>query len=879
VRLEHWAYKVPLRVRSLVHRTEVEQELNEELHFHFEQIVEQEIANGQSPQEARQVAQRKLGNLTAVREEARETWGWKAMDDSLRDLKQAVRIWRKNPTFAAMAVLTLALGIGQTTAMFTVVRSVLLKPLPYQDPDRLVQLSGGATSVRFREMQNAARSYTELGAYLNNVFDVTLSGGAEPEVLKGVSISANFLNTLAVRPLRGRGFRSEEDTAGGPLVAMISETLWRGRFAGEASILGKTVVLTGFPYTIIGVLPRGFQFPAPGVDVWVTGPTQFVNTTSPQLAVFGRLNAGVSIQQATSELAVLNRQYRSAHPGMLDGKADTVERVEPLKDRLVDNVRSMLWVLFGAIGFVLLIACANVASLLLARGASRWREFAVRAAIGASRVRIVNQLLAESVVLAAAAGGVGVLLARWILIGISHMTALDLPRAGEIELDGRVLVFAVFLSIATGVLFGLIPSVSASQPDLATVLRASGEAGSAAGKKKIALGLSARGVLVIGQIALSMILLIGAALLMRSLAQLNGVNPGFNTAHLLTFHISLAPTRYATGQKQAAFFDELVRRMQSLPAVRGAAATLTVPMTAYPRTPVQLANQPLQPLNKRPLAAIQDVTTAYFHTLQVSLRRGREFSDLDAAGAPFTAVINESLARLLFPAYPNGPNPVGQRILIGAQLNNVEIVGIVADMHQVLEKDPLPAIFRPFDQYPLQGAAVLVRTSGDPLQVVPAVRAEVRAMDRDQPISTVQTMEDLIEAEGGQRRVILILLEGFAGVALLLAVIGIYGLIAYSVAQRTQEIGIRRALGAQDADILRLVMRHSFALTVVGVSLGIGGALALTRLMTSLLFRTSPIDAPIFAGVTLLFVLVACAASSIPAHRAARTDPMAAIRI
>jgi putative ABC transport system permease protein len=794
------------------------------------------------------------------------------------DLSYTLRTVRKNPAFAATAVLTLALGIGGATAMFTLIRSVLLKPLAYRDPDRLVQISGGATSVRFEEMKNGARSYSGLGDYLDNVFDVTLSGGAEPEVLKGMTVSANFLDILEVQPLLGRGFRPEEEDKAGPPVALLSAGLWRRRFDGDPSVLGRTMTLSTVPYTVVGVLPAGFAFPHPDVDVWITKPSRFVDTFSPLLGVFGRLNPGVSIAQATSELAVLNQRYRAAHPGMLDGKANSVERVVALKDRLVDNVRLMLWLLFGAVGFVLLIACANVASLLLARAASRSREFAVRAAVGASRLRIIGQLLAESVTLAVAGGALGVLLAKWSLIGIAHMTALDLPRAGEIQLDGLVLGFAVLLSIATGVLFGLAPAIGASRPDLAAVMRSSGEAAGSIGKRKAALGLSARGALVVAQIALSMVLLIGAALLMRSLARLYGVDPGFNPRNLLTLQISLPFSRYSTGEKQAAFFDELARRLQSAPGVRSAAAALTLPMMKFPRTPIQLASQPLRPLNQRPLAAIQDVTTGYFKTFEVPLKRGRDFSERDAAGAPFTAIVNESFARLFWPAYPNGLDPVGQRILIGARADAVEIVGIVADMHQGLDRDPFPAVFRPFDQYPLSSAAFAVRTSGDPLRFVHAVRDQVLAIDRDQPISSVQTMEDLIEAEGGQRRVTLTLLEFFGGVALLLAAIGIYGIVAYSVAQRTREFGIRRALGAQDADILRLVVRQGIVLTVAGVALGIGGALALTRVMASLLFRTSAADPAAFAAVALLFLVVASAASYIPARRAMRLDPSRALQ-
>jgi putative ABC transport system permease protein len=533
-----------------------------------------------------------------------------------QDTRHALRMMRKNPAFAATAVLTLALGIGGNTAIFAIIRTVLLKPLAYRDPDRLVQTSRGATFVRFDEMKEAARSYVGLGDYLNSVFDVTLSVGAEPEVLKGVSVSANFLNILEVEPLLGRGFRPEEDTAAKSSVAMISAELWRRRFDSDPGILGRAVRLAAKPYTIVGVLPPAFQFPQPDVDVWIPRPEDFVNSTSPLLRVFGRLSPGVGIEQATSELAVLNQHYRTAHPGMLDGKSNTVEQVLPMREQLVADVRFMLWLLFGAVGFVLLIACANIASLLLARAASRSREFAVRASVGASRGRLMRQLLAESVVLAVCGAALGVLLARWSLVWIAHLAALDLPRAGEIRLDGMVLGFAILLSLVTGVLFGLIPSLGASRPDLAGVLRASGEAAGSTGKKRIAIGLSARGALVIGQVALSMVLLIGAALLMQSLIRLYGVHPGFNPSQLLTMRISLPLTRYDTNQKQAAFFDDLARRVQLLPGVQGAAATFTLPMMIFPQTPVQLANQPPLPLNQRPLAAIQDVTPAYFHTLE-----------------------------------------------------------------------------------------------------------------------------------------------------------------------------------------------------------------------------------------------------------------------
>ena len=793
-----------------------------------------------------------------------------------QDLLYALRTMGKNPAFAVTAVLTLALGIGANTAIFSVIRAVLLKPLPYRDPYRLVHISGGAsaTSMRFEEIRTAARSYGAIGAFRGGVENVTFSGEGGPEVLTEARVSANFLRILGVEPLLGRSFLPEEDAPGGPPVAMISAEFWQRRFGGDPLVAGKTATVAATPYTIIGVLPVGFQFPFSGVDVWVTQPYYLMSPFSPYLDVYGRLKPRVDIEQASAELAVLNHQYAIAHPGMLDSKPGT-ERVTRLRDQQVDDVRSMLWMLFGAVGFVLLIACANVASLLLARASSRSHEFAVRAVLGAGRGRLIGQLLAESVLLAFGGGALGVLLAQWSLSGITGMRALDLPRVGEIRLDGMVLGFALVLSIATGVLFGLVPALGVSRPDLADVLRASGEAPAREGSR---LGLGMRGALVVGQLALSIVLLIGATLLMESVAHLRHVDPGFEPANLLTMQIPLSPSRYDTDQKKAAFFDELVRRVESVPGVRNAAVTLTLPMTGFARTPVQLADQPPTKLNERRLGIIQFITPAYFRTLKIPLRRGREFTARDILGAAPVAIINESLVRRFWPAYPNGQDPVGQRILIGASPQPVEIVGIVADLHQSLESDPGPGMFRPCSQTPLASAMFAVRTEGDPLRFVNSVRQQVLAIDRDQAVSAVKTMEDLVEAQVGQRRLIFTLLGLFAGVALLLASVGIYGVIAYTVVERTKEVGIRRALGAQQGDILRIVLGQGLDLAVGGVAIGHGGAFALTRVLESLLYHVSATDPATFAGISLLLVLVALVASYIPARRATRIDPMTALR-
>jgi putative ABC transport system permease protein len=520
----------------------------------------------------------------------------------------------------------------------------------------------------------------------------------------------------------------------------------------------------------------------------------------------------------------------------------------------------------------------------MARATSRSREMAVRAALGAARSRLAGQLLAESVVLSLCGGMLGVLLAVWSLRAIPSIAAFDLPRAGEIHLDGMVLGFAAALSLATAALFGLAPSLAASRPDLIAVLRASGEAASPTNlgfRKGILAGLNARGLLLVGQVALSIVLLIGAALLIESVSRLRGVSVGFNPAHLLTMQVSLPPVRYDTPQKRVSFFKELIRLVESSAGVRGATAAMVLPMMGYAGTPVQDAAKPPLKLNERPTAIYMPVTPGYFRTLEIPLRRGREFTEQDTEDAQRVAIVDEALARRFWPEYPRGQDPIGQRLWVGGvNPKPAQIVGIAADVHQSLENAAWPeTVYVSFTQNPLPSSMLAVRTEGDPLRFTSVVRAQLRTLDKDQAITAVRTMDDLVEEQVGQRRLLVILLGSFAGVALLLAVIGIYGVIAYSVAQRTREMGIRRALGAQQSDILGLVVAQGFRLALAGVVMGIAGAYGLTRLMESLLFHVSATDPATFVGVALLFLLVALAASYIPARRATRIDPMAALRI
>jgi putative ABC transport system permease protein len=806
-------------------------------------------------------------------------------ENTRQDVKYGFRSLRKNLGFSAAVVLTVALGIGANTAMFSVIRTVLLKPLAYREPDRVVLIAEGATPVRTEELAAASRSYTELGIYASDVEDMALSGNGDPEVLKVARVSANFLHILGVTPLQGRSILAEEDKPGAEPVALISAGMWQRRFGGDRTVVGRVITLAGRAHTVIGVLPAGFQFPIAGADAWVTRPSEWSaispesRALSPILSVFGRLKPGVSFQQADAELRLLNRQYATAHPTMLDAKPDEPAAVQSLREAVVSDIRPKLWMLFGAVGFVLLIVCANVASLLLARSTARAREFAVRAAIGAGKLRLISQLLVESLLLAILGGGLGIALAAFAVSAIRGLTFVDLPRAGEIRIDALVLAFGGALALLTGVVFGLAPALSASRPDLARVLRASGE-GAGAAVSKLGRRFNPRGMLVVGQVALSIVLLIGATLLIESLARVYRVDPGFQPARLLTAKISLSPTQYDTDEKKAEFYQQLIERTKSLPGVRGAAVAITLPMTeTWMGSPVQPAKAPPAPLNQRPISIIQDISPAYFRTLGIAAKRGREFTDHDNAKSAPVVIVSENLVRLFWPQYPSGPDPVGEYILIGNDPHPAQIVGIVANVRgDGRDDDPKAEVYLPYSQKPSQTAMLAVRTDGDPLAFANSLRSQVLAIDRDQPISAISTMEELTEDSEGQLRLMMKLLGGFAAVATVLAVLGLYGVISYSVAQRTKEIGIRRALGARQGNILSLLLKQALVLSVAGAVIGAGASLLVTRMLQDLLFQISPWDPITFAGVSALFVLVGLAASLAPARRAAAIEPLVAIR-
>lgn len=870
------------------------EDVDEELRVHFEHLIESNLAAGMSSEEAHRSAAIAFGGVEQTREACREQAPGRFMDTLLNDTRFSLRMVRKSPGFAAVAIMTLALGIGANTAIFTVIRTVLLKPLQYPNPDRLVRLvltvphrnvaDQAFNEVRFEEMRASTQSFTELAAF-GPLESFTLSGSGDPEVVSVARVSANFLNILGTRPIQGRSFLPEEDKPGGGAVVMISSELWRRRFNGDAKVIGKSVTIDDVPYTIIGVLPTGFAFPAPDVDMWVTRPSEWSALppgawrTVGLLKGFARLKPHVTPARARSEMEVLQRHYAAAHPNPNDADPRVTMGVVPLKDQMVGDVRLMLWILFGAVGFLLLIACANVASLSLARAATRAREFAVRAALGASHGRLLSQLLAESLILAAAGGLGGLLLAKWSLHSIVRIEALHMPRVSEIRLDSTVFGFTLILSIATAVLFGLLPSLSVSRADVSDILRDN------VGRGRVAWKLfGSRGLLVTGQIALSTVLLIGAVLLLRSFSRLHSVEPGFRPSNLLTVRLTLPTARYNTDAMKKTFFQELMERLATIPGVRGASAALSLPTKKAIYTNIMKVEGVRLPDEDYGLLDIQlqSVTPDYFQTLGIPLRSGREFTEQDnTLGAPPVVILNESLARLLWPDYPHSSDPIGRHIWEGADraAGELQIVGIVGDVHESgLTTRPRPEFYVPFAVHPPQRAYLALRTQGDPLSLAGAVRDQVLAVDNDEAVSDVHTMEDVIEDSVGQQRLTMLLVSTFASLALLLVIVGIFGLVAYSVSRRTHEVGIRRALGAQPADILRLVLGETLALTVIGIVIGLLGAFALSHVLRRFLFQISATDPVTLTGVALLFAIVALGASFIPSERAARGDPMAALR-
>ncbi len=805
----------------------------------------------------------------------------------LRDLRYAVRGFAKSPGFAAVAVLTLALGIGANTAIFSVANALLLRPLPYAEPDRLVLLSSQKTGmpftlgllswIRFEQLSRESRSFSGLAAFTNEVFNLT--GLDQPEQLQAARVSWNFLPVLGIQPSLGRGFTLQEDRPGGLPVVLLSDRLWRRRFAADRSVVGHHITLDQQDYTIIGVLPAGFRFDLLGPQTDLVATRVFdLNLATPQqvqggagfLNAVARLRPGVRLDQAQAEMNALAARYRSERPGFPDADPALTVRAGWLRDDTVANYRSTVWILFGAVGLVLLIACGNVASLLFARALGRRSETAVRTALGAARGHLVRQLLTESVLLSLGGGFAGVLLSAWGTRLVVSLAGSQLPCAQEISTDGRVLLFTLVLSIGVGLLFGLAPVFQVSRAQLNTVLRGEGRGATPGNNRNTVLQL-----LVLGQVALSTVLLIGAGLLLRNFVQLRATSPGFDSSNLLTMNISLPQARYSGKSEMIAFFDDLLRRVREVPGVRTAAVASALPSNPSRFSPALLEEQPAVPLAQRPLFNIQTFSPGYAETLRLPVLRGRPFNGRDGATAARVALVNESVVRRFWPRQ----NPIGKRIWLGRQTDPVEVVGVLGDVRNIgLAKDTQPEIYLPFAQLPWAFMNLIVRTEGDPHRFATAIRGSVLATDRDQPVTQVRTMEEVLDDAAAQPRFTTVLLGALSGTALLLALVGIYGVIAYSVAERTGEMGVRIALGAQRADILRLVLRQGLGVVLSGIAVGLAVSLALTRLLASQLYHISPTDPPSFFGSAALFVVVAALASYVPARRAMRVDPILALR-
>ena len=798
-------------------------------------------------------------------------------------MRYALRVLRKSPTFSVVAILTLALGIGANTAIFTVVNALLLRPLPYSQPDRIVVLAGAAFDSAgswgrlslpfFKVVEEHSRSYSSVAACIFDSFNLT--GRGEPEQLSAARATWKFFDVLGVQPIAGRAFSQEEDQPGGKPVVMLSYKLAARLFVSAAKAVGEHITLDGQDYTVIGVLSPRFVFGLFGGERDVWAPRIFdMNSITPARAalggayfnLLGRLRPGVGMDQAEAELRVLYQQYRQQSPGNFDATLNLRMRVENLQDELAVNIRPTLLILSAAVGLVLLIACANVASLLLSRAIGRKKEFSIRTALGASRASLIGQLLTESVILALVGGALGTAIGY---AGTRIPGSLN-EQMADIHLDLRILAFALAISIFSGILFGLAPSLQVSNNDVNTGLREESR-----GSTRNRHQGRARTALVVVQVALSVVLLVGSGLLMRSFVRLRTAPPGFDPSNLLTMRINLPPARYTNAAKSVEFYNSAIQHVQSVPGVEAVAISTALPTNATHSTPVLFEGQPLLVLGKRPIVDIQQISPDYTRVMRIPVLAGRMFSDHDDAHAPMVALVNLTAVRRFWPS----ENPIGKKVWIGTMKNPFEVVGVLGDTKNNSPAEPTEAeVFMPLPQMVSPYVCLTVRAALDPHALVSAVRSQIAAADRDQPVTGVMTMEEFLESQRRQSRFATVLLGAFSGIAFILAVIGIYGVIAYSVAQRTQEMGIRIALGARKSDILRLVIGHGVALTGIGIVIGLVVSLAATRLMTSLLFQTSATDPITFLSSAAIFLLVAFVASYVPARRATRIDPTMALR-
>jgi putative ABC transport system permease protein len=813
------------------------------------------------------------------------------MDSLLQDIRYSFRRLAKSPGFTLVVVLTLALGIGANTAIFSAVNAVLLRPLGYAEPGRLVTIehlypSLGAmkapvSAPGFRDYQALGRSFESMA--VETGWAVNLTGQGEPVRVPGARVTGRFYSTLGVPAQLGRGLLPGEDSAGREHVVVLSHGLWQRLLGSDRGVVGRSLSLNGESYQVVGVMPEGFRdFFNRNVDLWaplVFDPGQLGDDsrTNEFLNLIARTRPDVPFEQAAVEMRSLAEQLKQRHPDSYPPDWSLV--TTPLAQRSVGNVRPALLVLLGAVGFVLLIACANVANLLLARAAARSKEIAVRTALGASRDRLVRQLLTESLLLSLAGGLFGLVLAYWGVRSVVALNPAQLPRADEIGIDPPVMAFTLLVSVVTGLLFGLAPAVHASSTDLHGMLKEGGR-GSAGDRA----GQGLRRTLVVAEIALALTLLTGAGLLVKSFARLQGVDPGFDPDHLLTFNLSLPAARYPADSQQRAFFDQVVPAIAAVPGVRAAGGTSVMPFGgAWSTGSFEIEGYQPPPKQPGPWGDIRIVSPGFFETLRIPLRRGRLLADEDRAGGRPVAVIDDEFVQRYWP----GQDPLGKRLTFGPPAGVtdtsarewIEVVGVVGHTkHEGLDAEARLQVYLPYRQRTLPFMTVAVRTAGDPAGYSNQMRRAVQSIDPDQPIANLRTMDELIAQSVGQRRLSMLLLSLFSGIALVLASVGIYGLMSYSVAQRSRELGVRIALGAARGDVLRLVLRQGMSLAVTGIVIGVGAAFGLTRLIESQLYGVRATDPATFAGVAAVLGLTALAANLVPALRATRVDPAVVLR-
>lgn len=793
----------------------------------------------------------------------------------------------KNPGFTLIGVLTLALGIGANTALFTVVNAVLLQPLPFHEPERLVRVwrssadgdRSGLSFPDFADIRAQQTVFERMAAWHGS--DFTLTGQGDPVNLRGVAVTAELFPLLGVTPQLGRSFTPEEDQAGNRAV-ILSQSLWRNRFNSDPNVAGKSVTIDSQSYNVAGVMPTGFKFPIQNdpVDLWLSlaadaeGRAPITAARGyPAFSVIGRLEPNVTAPQAEASLRVIVNNLARQHT--LSDFASSRARVLPYHEEVVRNVRLGLLLMFGAVGCVLLIACANVANLLLQRATTRRREIAIRAALGAGRGRILRQLLTESLLLALGGGAIGWLLAMWGTKLLISLAPIGLPRAPESGLDMRVVGFAVLVSLATGVIFGLAPALQAAKADLNEALKDSAKVSGGRGNRF-------RNALIVVEVALTLMLLVCSGLLLNSFLRLQRVDPGFDTHNVLTFRIELPAARYSQETQVAQFYQELISRLEAAPGVKSVSAISDLPLSSY-RGVTGFTIEGIATTPDKPFPYIADwgaVTPGYFETMGMRLIKGRDFTPRDVPRSTQVAIINETLARRYFP----NQDPLGKRIMPALKSGDrgdrgCEIVGVVSDYkHASLREAPPPTIILPHGQLPFPTMTLVVRAANDPNNLIGVVRKEAQALDSELPVFNIRTLDQYLASSVAKPKFSALLLGLFAGLALILSCIGLYGVMSYAVAQRTHEIGIRMALGAQTRDVMKLVVRQGMWLTLLGAAIGVAGAVALTRMIKSWLFGVSPTDPLTFAVAALLLAIVALLSCWVPARRAAKVDPMTALR-